>query len=165
MGERSHAKYKEVNLNTYDTFHEILVTLFNDITDIEEKAVITEEFKDITNNDMHVIEAIGLGKGRNMSSVAKDLSVTVGTLTIAVNNLVKKAYVHRSRSEKDRRVVLVSLTAKGKKAFHHHKKFHEDMIKATIDGLNLEETEVLVKALSNLAEFFKTYNQKKEAEI
>lgn len=144
-------------MNTYDTFHEILVTLFNDITDIEEKAVITEEFKDITNNDMHVIEAIGLGQGRNMSSVAKDLSVTMGTLTIAVNNLVKKSYVHRSRSEKDRRVVLVSLTAKGKKAFYHHKKFHEDMIKATINGLSLEETEVLVKALSNLAEFFKTY--------
>lgn len=33
--------------------------LFRDIMDIEEKAIITPEFKDITNNDMHVIEAIG----------------------------------------------------------------------------------------------------------
>ena len=47
-------------LDSYNTFNEILVTLFNDIMDIEEKAVITEDFKDITNNDMHVIEAIGL---------------------------------------------------------------------------------------------------------
>ena len=97
-------------MSSYSTFNDILVNLFNDIMDIESKAVITEEFKDITNNDMHVINAIGLGEGRNMTSVANDLSVTVGTLTIAVNNLVKKAYVRRSRSEKDRRVVLISLT-------------------------------------------------------
>ena len=147
-------------MDSYNTFNEILVTLFNVIMHIEEKAVITEEFKDITNNDMHVIEAIGLEGGRNMSSVAKDLSVTVGTLTIAVNNLVKKSYVRRNRSEKDRRVVLISLTAKGKSAYLHHKKFHDEMIKATLEGLNLEETEVLVKALSNLCTFFKTYQNK-----
>ncbi len=147
-------------MDSYNTFNEILVTLFNDIMDIEEKAVITEEFKDITNNDMHVIEAIGLSGGRNMSAVAKDLSVTVGTLTIAINNLVKKSYVRRTRSEKDRRVVLISLTEKGKKAFEHHKNFHDEMVRATLKGLNMEETEVLVKALSNLATFFKTYQQK-----
>lgn len=74
----------------YDTLHDLLVKLFNEIMNIEEKAIITEEFKDISNNDMHIIEAIGLDEPRSMSSVAKDLSVTVGTLTIAINNLVKK---------------------------------------------------------------------------
>ena len=98
----------------YDTLHDLLVKLFNEIMNIEEKAIITEEFKDISNNDMHIIEAIGLDEPRSMSSVAKDLSVTVGTLTIAINNLVKKAYVKRVRSEKDRRVVLISLTEKGR---------------------------------------------------
>ena len=87
----------------YDTFHEVLVKLFNEIMDIEAKAIITPEYQDITNNDMHVIEAIGIGEPRNMSSVAKTLSVTVGTLTIAINNLVKKGYVHRVRSGEDRR--------------------------------------------------------------
>ena len=75
-----------------DTIHcmNLLVKLFNEIMNIEEKAIITEEFKDISNNDMHIIEAIGLDEPRSMSSVAKDLSVTVGTLTIAINNLVKR---------------------------------------------------------------------------
>ena len=36
--------------------------------DVEEKAIITREFQDITNNDMHVIEAIGIGTPKNMSS-------------------------------------------------------------------------------------------------
>ena len=143
----------------YDTLYEVLVKLFNEIIEIEEKAIITEEFKDISNNDMHIIEAIGLGEPRNMSSLAKDMSVTVGTLTTAINSLVKKDYVRRVRSEKDRRVVLTSLKEKGVKAFYHHKQFHEDMIRATLDGLDEEQTRVLVKALTNLSSFFREYGK------
>lgn len=143
----------------YDTLHEVLVKLFNEIIEIEEKAIITEEFKDISNNDMHIIEAIGLGAPRNMSSLAKDMSVTMGTLTTAINSLVKKDYVKRVRSEKDRRVVLISLKEKGVKAFYHHKQFHEDMIKATLEGLNEEQTRVLIKALTNLSGFFREYGK------
>lgn len=146
-------------MDGYNTINDILVKLFNEIMDIEEKAIITEEFKDITNNDMHVIEAIGIEEPKNMSTVAKALSVTVGTLTIAMNNLVKKGYVNRKRSEEDRRVVLVSLSAKGKKAYEHHKKFHQEMVQAVLDGLNEEQTDVLVNALTNLAAFFRSYGK------
>jgi DNA-binding MarR family transcriptional regulator len=144
-------------VNPYDTFHAVLTRLFNEIMSIEEKAIITEEFKDISNNDMHIIEAIGLAEPKNMSTVAKQLSVTVGTLTTAINNLVKKGYVHRVRSEADRRVVLISLTEKGVRAYHHHEQFHQKMIEATLKGLNGEETEVLVRALTNLKDFFESY--------
>ena len=120
--------------------NEILVGLFHEIMDIEEKAIITEEFQDITNNDMHVIEAIGIQEPRNMSSIARALDVTVGTLTISMNSLVKKGYVTRTRSEKDRRVVFIALTEKGKKAYAHHQRFHQEMIEAVLDGLSEEET-------------------------
>lgn len=145
-------------VDIYNSFNEILVNLFNDIMDIEEKALITEEFKDITGNDMHIIDAIGIGSPRNMSAVAKTMSVTVGTLTIAINSLVKKNYVERVRSEEDRRVVILSLSEKGKKAYRHHQKFHDDMIKATVKGLSKEETLVLVKAITNMTDFFKNYH-------
>ena len=145
---------------TFQTFNEILVGLFNEILSIEEKAVITEEFKDISNNDMHIIEAIGKDEPKNMSTVAKAMGVTVGTLTIAINALVKKAYVNRERSEKDRRVVLISLTKKGELAFDHHKHFHDEMVKATVAGLNESDKDVLVKALSNLSGFFKSYMER-----
>ena len=141
----------------YDTFHEVLVKLFNEIMDIEARAIITPEFKDITNNDMHVIEAVGIGDPRNMSAVAKLLSITVGTLTIAVNNLVKKGYIERVRSKEDRRVVLVSLTEKGKKAYQHHKRFHEEMVQSLLKGLSDQEISTLVTALTNLREFFRNY--------
>ena len=49
---------KGIKVDRYITLNEALVDLFHDIMDIEEKAIITQEFKDITNNDMHVIEAV-----------------------------------------------------------------------------------------------------------
>ena len=42
-------------MDAYESINKILVHLFNDIWELEEKAVITEEFKDLTNNDMHII--------------------------------------------------------------------------------------------------------------
>ncbi len=141
---------------TYETFNEVLVKLYNDIMAIEEKAVITEEFKDISNNDMHIIDAIGIDAPKSMSTVAAKLSVTVGTLTIAINNLVKKDYVLRNRSRQDKRVVLISLSKKGIKAFKHHAGFHEEMIRAIIKDFSDDEVELVVRALSNLVTFFKS---------
>ncbi len=137
--------------------NELLVGLFRNINTIEEHAVRTEEFKDLTTNDAHVIEAIGKVGAKNMSSVAKKLSVTTGTLTISVNSLVKKGYVNRERSEEDRRVVLVSLTEKGKKAYEHHEVFHQKMILAICERLDDTEKQVLANSLDSLNEFFKKY--------
>ncbi len=107
-------------MDAYESINNILVHLFNDIWELEEKAVITEEFKDLTNNDMHIIEAIGLGRGNNMSTIAKKLGITVGSLTTSMNSLVNKKYAVRHRSEEDRRIVNIQLTEKGEKAYHHH---------------------------------------------
>lgn len=85
------------------------------------------------------------------------MSVTVGTLTIAINGLVKKGYVNRVRSEEDRRVVLISLTEKGERAYNHHKKFHEGMIQALMKDLDEQERGILVKSLLNLRGFFDAY--------
>ena len=76
-------------MDTYETLNGVLVGLFRDVMDLEQKAIISSDFQDITNNDMHVIEAIGIDTSKNMSAIARELSVTVGTLTIAVNILVK----------------------------------------------------------------------------
>ena len=61
-------------MDAYNTINDILVHLFNEIWELEKKAIITEEFKDITNNDMHIIEAIGVSGKTTMSVVAKKMS-------------------------------------------------------------------------------------------
>ena len=90
-----------------------------------------------------------------MSMIAKELSVTVGTLTIAMNSLVKKGYVTRERGKEDRRVVYISLSEKGRHAYEHHEQFHHDMIEAILQDLTPDETESLVKALAKLNLWFR----------
>jgi DNA-binding MarR family transcriptional regulator len=142
--------------------NEMIVRLFYSVMDTEEKAIITEDFKNITNNDMHIIEAIGIDEPRRMSDIAKSLNVTVGTLTTNMNSLEKKGYIIRERSETDKRVVLVKLTDRGKKAFYHHRDFHKNMIKAIIKDLDEEEMKVMVKCLVSLNNFFTNIEEKKE---
>ena len=141
--------------DAYEKINHALVSLINEIWDLEGKAIITEEFNDLSNNDMHVIEAVGLGEGKNMSSIAKGLKITVGSLTTAMNSLVKKQYVERSRSREDRRVVYVRLTEKGIKAYRHHEGYHRQMVQAILDRLEEEELSILLKTLDSLNGFFK----------
>ena len=143
----------------YITINNVLVNLINEIWELEEKAIITEEFGDLTNNDMHVIEAVGTGDGKNMSSIARKLNITVGSLTTAMNSLVNKKYVDRHRSEEDRRVVFVKLTPKGVRAYRHHEDYHRQMTQAVVDKLDEKEMPVLLKTLDALSEFFAGYSQ------
>lgn len=135
------------------TLNELLVKLFNNMLDMEERAIITKEFSDITNNDMHIIEAIGIDEPRRMSEIAARLGVTVGTLTTNMNSLESKGYILRKRSETDKRVVLVVLEEKGRKAFFHHRDFHKKMIKSIIKDLDEAEMKVMIKGLLNLNDF------------
>lgn len=145
-------------MDPHDTINDILVNLFNEILKLEEEAIITDEFKDITNNDMHIIEAVGLSGENTMSVVAKKLGITAGSLTTSVNSLVNKKYVTRKRSEEDRRVVFLQLTAKGKRAYEHHREYHRQMTDAVINKLDEKEVPVLIKTLAGLSEFFRGYN-------
>lgn len=148
---------------TSKTLNEMLVRLFNNVMDTEEKAIITEEFRDITNNDMHIIEAVGIEEPRRMSDIAKSLNVTMGTLTTNMNSLEEKEYIVRERSKTDKRVVLVVLTPKGKKAFYHHRDFHKNMIKSIVKDLNEEEMKVMIKCLLNLGAFFEECDDDRQA--
>lgn len=129
------------------------------VMDAEAKAVITDEFKDITNNDIHILEAIGIEEPKSMSRIAGELHVTVGTLTTNMNSLERKGYLTRNRSTRDKRVVLVTLTEKGRKAFFHHRDFHRKMIHTIIRDLDEEEMKTLIKCLGKLDIFFREGNE------
>ena len=144
-------------MNIHDTVNDILVNLFREILVVEENAIITGEFKNITVNDMHIIEAVGL-EGRNMSAIAKALGITVGSLTTSMNGLVKKEYVIRERSEEDRRVVMIRLSEKGERAYFAHKKFHDEMTEAVIASIAKEDIPTLTNVLQGLIKFFREYH-------
>lgn len=148
-------------MDSHKIINDVLVHLFNEILQLEEEAVITDEYKDISNNDMHIIEAVSL-HGNNMSTIAAKLNITVGSLTTSMNSLVKKGYTRRERSEKDRRVVYIYLTDKGRRAYDHHAEFHRQMAEAAMSELSEEEIQILARSLKDLSGFFRKYRKTPE---
>ncbi len=128
----------------------LIMDVFDDILKIEENALRHGAFSDTSVTEMHTVGAIGMYEKPTMSEVAKKLKITVGTLTVAINNLVKKGYVERLKIKNDRRVVVLSLTNRGRLLYRIHDKFHKDMVKHTVSCLSDEEETVLIKALTGL---------------
>ena len=152
-------------MSTDETLNELLVRLFKDIMEIEGICLVTDPYTDISYNDFHIIEAIGTKEPKSMSTVAKLMNVTTGTLTKAMDGLTEKGYVIRERSKQDKRVVWVYLTEKGKAAYKHHEEFHWRMISHIKEGLNDKDLPVLIYSLAKLVDFFQSvYEPEKQDE-
>ena len=147
-------------MDTREVLNDILVNLFFEILDMEERELIKGDFQDISVNDMHIIDAIAPGEGKNMSAIAKIQGVTIGSLSTSMNSLVKKGYVYRERSEEDRRVVIIKLTDKGLRAYEKHKYFHEQMVNAAMKSLGEDPNSIpkVLKVLKGVSEFFREFH-------
>ena len=139
---------------TKKVINELLVEVFHHILSIEGQ-MLRERGVNLSMSEVHVLEAISKTEEATMGNIASRLRVTVGTLTTAINRLVQKGYVDRYRDKDDKRKVFVFLTEQAKEVMETHDQFHEEMINAVINDLNLEEDEVLLKSLTNISNFFK----------
>lgn len=139
--------------DTAGVLNQILVELFRNILNIEEKELKRMGCL-LSMTEMHTIEQIGLGKPQSMSMVAKKLDITIGTLTTSINRLVKKEYVERNKNQQDRRIVEIKLTNKGKEAYLMHAGFHEGMVAGVMEDLKIQDDKPLIKALENLNLYF-----------
>lgn len=143
--------FSESDKRFYD---KLLSETFNSVTRIEERSLNNRLTEGLTIAEIHTLAAIGLGRKVPMSVVVDTLGVTPATVTVAINRLEKKGFVERSRGEQDRRQVLISLTKSGRKAVRVHNHFHRKMVDQALDGLTNDEGVALIKALTNVKNFF-----------
>jgi len=131
----------------------LLVDLFNHILTIHDKT-LKKKGVPLSITEVHVLEAINKVPVQTMSNIAKELRVTVGTLTTSSTGLVKKGYVERYYDEADRRKVFLRLKPNALDILKIHDEYHENMINALFDDLTDEEKESVVKVLQRLSRFF-----------
>lgn len=142
--------------------NQMLVDLFNKILTIEERALKNGNHTILSISEVHVLEAVGLHGGLTMAEIAKKLSVTPGSLTVSVNTLVKRL-CHQKKDPIDRRVAHLHLTSLGSDALHEHDQFHKAMIDYALTDLSPQESQVFVKALQKVTDYFsKQLNDEKE---
>ena len=70
------------------------------------------------------------------SDISRELMVTLGTVTTSLNNLERKGYIERRRSEVDRRVCNLSLTKNGRLLYRLHQQFHKRMVNQIVEYMS-----------------------------
>ena len=85
-----------------------------------------------------------------MTDIAKELSMKPSGATYTVDNLIKEKLIERFRSNKDRRVVLVKITNKGKKLVHSIKEVKGEIWKNILKNFNEKEIEEFTIAIKKV---------------
>jgi len=135
--------------------NELLVDIFNDILKVEHRAIESFAGNSLTMSEMHILEAIGRRPDQQMSEIARQLRITLPTLTVSVQRLEEKGFITRKRAGADRRKVNAALTETGLKAYDSHAVFHEKMVDSLFEGLNIDKMPVLMDSMALLRDFFK----------
>lgn len=144
-------------MSVHEQVNAFLVDIFGQINKIEQRVLAAGLDDEVSITEIHILEKIGNMERGRMSDIARALDITLATLTVACERLEKKDLITRARAERDRRVVLVSLTPKGRAAYQYHQQFHHDLIDAALEGLSEEEHRTLGHALQKIEEFLSTY--------
>ena len=141
---------KELNL--------FLVRVFNEILRTEERD-LAGRFPDLSLRELHLIEEVCRaeeeGRDNRATAIAAAQRVTAGTLTTAVTLLEKKGYLERRRDQKDRRVVRLFPTDRGREVDRRHGAFHREMVEHILGVLTPEEARCFTKGLGAVAAFFR----------
>ena len=140
-----------------EQLNEVIVDTYRSILRVEENILKRSDQTDLSISEIHMLEAVGKGKDRRrtISALAEVLNITLPSVTVAINKLMKKGYVEKVRGEEDGRIVYVSLTRQGRRIDSAHRYFHESMVRSIIRDMTESEMQALYKGVMKLDTFLK----------
>lgn len=97
-----------------------------------------------------VIQDLGLAGAAPIVDVRGRLQLTPSTMTSLADRLERGGYVRRQPHPTNRRVIVLELTAKGKRAFRGELDFYRQLIDQTLSPLGDEARRVVLRALTRL---------------
>ncbi|MDD3410396.1 MAG: MarR family transcriptional regulator [Eubacteriales bacterium] len=137
--------------------NQLLVNTYHDIGKLEESMLHSTSGMDLSIGEMHMLEAVGTSrdKGLLVCELAQRMELTPPTVTVAVNKLAAKGYVVKTKSQSDKRSVIVTLTRAGQRVNVAHRYFHENMIRSVEKLLTPSERDGMMHGMRTLNEFFR----------
>jgi DNA-binding MarR family transcriptional regulator len=97
-----------------------------------------------------VIQDLGLAGPAPLVDVRGRLNVTPSTMTSLADRLERGGYVRRQPHPTNRRVTMLALTAKGKRAFSGEMEFYRSLIEQVLSPLGEDARRVILSALGKL---------------
>lgn len=98
------------------------------------------------------VNALGRSGPATMGALAEKLSSSMSALTAIIDRLVAQGIVLRERSDEDRRIVRIALTAKGISLYEEHLKTQLDLSRKMLSRLSTQEQDALLDILRKIVD-------------
>ena len=131
---------------------EIQYLVFKVFSVLKKKADSIFKKHGLTGAQVGVLSRLIEKKGKPMNKISEELWCDVSNITGVVDRLEKQGLVRRATHPDDRRIYLVSITSKGKKALAKTIPRHEKVLIDRIQKLSPEERKTLIKLLNKIIE-------------
>jgi DNA-binding MarR family transcriptional regulator len=136
----------------------LMIRLVNKYNRLDSKALDFGSGDLLYPSEIHIIEAIGKNHGNTVSEICQKFGVTKGAISQVVYKLSKKGLISKKRNPDFYKEIMLSLTAKGRRAFEGHEKLHkfmdEDLYKnmANFKKDDLKNFEVVLRVIESRIE-------------
>jgi len=105
----------------------------------------------LTGPQFHVLHTVSLEGSCKITYLAELLEVTPSAITVMVDRLVHNGFVIRTPDDKDRRVVLISITDEGHEVLRLAKEAARQAAEACFSVLEPQELAFLERVFSKIA--------------
>jgi DNA-binding MarR family transcriptional regulator len=114
---------------------------------------------EISREEIRALVILDSGERIMMSSLAESLGVPLSTATHTVDRLVAKGLVLRNRSETDRRVVQVEMSAYGHKLQDEFREKRKSMACSWLEPLSSGEREIFLELMAKITRLAKPVSE------
>ncbi|WP_343253462.1 MarR family winged helix-turn-helix transcriptional regulator [Ligaoa zhengdingensis] len=92
--------------------------------------------------------------GMRATDIAQALNVAAPTITPVLNRLQAKGFVSRGNDERDRRIIMVSLTKHGEEVLHQCMEHHRGEVRGLVDYLGEQEAQNLLRIMEKVKDYY-----------
>ena len=135
----------------YSNSQEQLVTLFYKVWRQLRRHLISTDHEPLNQYQLHALFTLSSSAG-TMSELAAELGISHPSATSLVDRLVKHGWVERAHDKDDRRIIRLSLTAKGRGYLVQKKAERLQRITQLLDQLPPEDVDSLKRVFAKLHE-------------
>ena len=136
-----------------DRYISQLEDLIPDIVEGMSYKVVQELAKlKITLAQFQALSFLAEKKGCIMSELARGMSQSFSATTGIVDRLIRDGLARRERDKKDRRVVRVFITSKGKYTVGQFKKYRKEHLISILESLKEKDRKTLIQAMGILSQ-------------
>ena len=107
---------------------------------------------DLTSQQIGVIMLLATGQARTPYELSRAMSYDSGSMTRMLDRLEKKGFIARTRSESDRRMVCLTLTAQGQAASQQLPGLGATVLNEQLRGFSAEDLACLIGLLERFIE-------------